>query len=199
MYIFPLLAYVLIVYFIYSFFFTFNEVSYVKSEIDNNTYTIRRGNVKSDMYLKKSADTLAKIHLNIVNLIEHLKQKYPNDHVISKLQQNYNSGILSEAAVDKRFTTYTIDKTDIHICLRTRDDNEELYDINLLMYVVLHELAHLCNYDKDGKPIQGHGKEFIQIFQKLVRESIDINIYTFEDYKKHPKEYCGIIINSQIM
>lgn len=199
MYIFPLLAYVLIVYFIYSFFFTFNEVSYVKSEIDNNTYTIRRGNVKSDMYLKKSADTLAKIHLNIVNLIEHLKQKYPNDHVISKLQQNYNSGILSEAAVDKRFTTYTIDKTDIHICLRTRDDNEELYDINLLMYVVLHELAHLCNYDQDGNPIQGHGKEFIQIFQKLVRESIDINIYTFEDYKKHPKEYCGIIINSQII
>lgn len=199
MYIFPLLTYVLIVYFIYSFFFTFNEVSYIKSEIDNNTYTIRRGNVKSDVYLKKSADTLAKIHLNITKLIEHLKQKYPNDLVIHKLQQNYNSGILSEAAIDKRFTTYTIDKSDIHICLRTRDDNEELYDINLLMYVVLHELAHLCNYDHQGNPIQGHGKEFIQIFQKLVRESIDVNIYKFEDYKQHPKEYCGIVINSQII
>jgi hypothetical protein len=131
----------------------------------------------------------------------YLKYKTDNDrnYFIEMLKYNYKPSILSEAAVDKRYTTYTVDKQDMHVCLRTRDQQEKLYDVNLLMYVVLHELAHLCNYDRDKNPIQGHGKEFKDIFKFLVKESIDIGIYEYTNYAETPVEYCNIVISSQII
>lgn len=194
-----ILAYLLTFYFIYSVFTTFNEVTYVTSDIDNKVYTIRTGKTKSETYLKDSANALATINKNIEHLIDHLTTKYPDRIIVRKLRESYNQSILSEAAIDKRYTTYTVDKSDMHICLRTRDKNEDLYDTNLLMYVVLHELAHLCNYDDRENPIHGHGIEFIEIFRTLVKESIALGIYTYENYKTTPREYCGIIINSQIV
>ena len=67
------------------------------------------------------------------------------------------------------------------------------------MYVILHELAHMCNYDKDNQPINGHGDEFKHIFNILVVESIQLNLYKYTDYKKFPVEYCGIILRSTIV
>ena len=67
------------------------------------------------------------------------------------------------------------------------------------MYVILHELAHMCNYDSRGVPIQGHGDEFKRIFRILVQESIDLNIYTYTDYRANPIEYCGMQLNSSIL
>lgn len=181
----------------------YSESLYIESDIDNNSYLIRRGKNKTPEYLKESADTLAEINNRVKKLVEYLYNKYKDDksksHFIIKLKENYNSSILSEAAIDKRYTTYTIDKKDMHICLRTRDDHEKLYDINLLMYVVLHELAHLCNYSPSGIPIQGHGIEFKHIFRLLVQEAINIGIYRYEDYVKKPRNYCGMVISSTIL
>lgn len=181
----------------------YNENASIKSDIDNNYYTIRRGNNKSEYYLKQSSNTLGEINIRILKLIGHLNDKYKDDrtkmHFLNKLSKNYNYNILSEAAIDSRYTTYTIDKQDMHICLRTRDKDEKLYDINLLMYVVLHELAHLCNYSESGNPIEGHGEEFKQIFQMLVIEGIKIDIYSYVDYTQQPSEYCGIIVSSTIL
>lgn len=195
-----LLAFLLVIYFIVK--FLYNETSYVKSKVDNNNYIIRRGN-KNEVYLKDSADRLAEINLRIIKLIDHLDKKYQTDisknYFIKYLKQNYKSDILSEAAFDNRYTTYTIDKQDMHVCLRTRDKNEDLYDINLLMYVILHELAHLCNYDRLGNPIIGHGIEFKNIFRLLIIESININIYKYTDYSETPHEYCGIMISTTIL
>ena len=149
--------------------FLYDENVSIKSDVDNNFYLIRRGNTKGEYYLKQSANTLGEINLRIIKLIDYLYKKYKDDmtkmYFIKKLQSGYNSNILSEAAIDSRYTTYTIDKQDMHICLRTRDSKEEIYDINLLMYVILHELAHLCNYNQNGIPIQGHGDEFKNIFK----------------------------------
>lgn len=179
------------------------EVIYVTSTIDNNTYLIRRGSSKSETFLKDSANTLAGINMRVSKLIKHLHSKYSQDteknYYIKMLKLNYNHSILSEAAVDKRYTTFTVDKQDMHICLRTRDAKENIYDTNLLMYVVLHELAHLCNYDKNGYAIQGHGVEFREIFKLLVKESIDIQVYEYVNYAKYPIEYCGITLTSSIL
>jgi hypothetical protein len=183
--------------------YVYSESLYIQSTVDNNHYLIRRGRNKTSEYLNESADTLAEINRRITVLIEHLVIKYNNDdtkmYFIKKLKENYNSGILSEAAIDKRYTTYTIDKKDMHICLRTRDDHERLYDINLLMYVILHELAHLCNYTPFGEPIHGHGIEFKKIFRLLVQEGVNIGIYKYENYVSNPKNYCGMVISSSII
>lgn len=182
----------------------YSEDKYIKS--NNNYYIIRRGE-KPFQFLKDSADTLSELDKRIIKLISNLELKYTQDfsknYWIKMLRQNYSNSngvsILSEAAIDDRYTTYTINKSNIHVCLRSRDTSEKLYDINLLMYVILHELAHLCNYNKDGQPIQGHGQEFREIFKILVKESILIGIYTFTDYSKNPTEYCGLTLSSQIV
>lgn len=179
-----------------------DEIYYVKSDVDNNVYAIRRG-TKPEEFLKASANTLAEINKRIIILITHLDTKYKdyNDYYyfIKMLKNNYSYKILSEAAIDRRYTTFTIDKSDMHICLRTRDKKDDLYDINLLMYVVLHELAHLCNYTRTGMPINGHGTEFKKIFKLLVSEAMSINVYSYDDYTSRPQEYCGIILNSNIV
>ena len=192
----------LLIYFLFNLIYN-TEIKYVKSDIDGETYLIRRGNNKSTQFLKDSANTLALINQSVTKLIAHLNKNYSNDsekiHFIKKLNENYKPYILSEAAIDDRYTTYTVNKQDMHVCLRTRDKNEHIYDINILMYVVLHELAHLCNYSKDGYPIIGHGKEFRFIFRFLVEEAIKIGVYKYEDYSNNPKEYCGIMITTSII
>lgn len=198
-----ILGVLLAIYIIYQMIYTYSEIRYVKSDIDGKVYLIRRGHNKSEEFLKESANTLALINRNVMKLIDHVEANYSNDdsknYFIEKLRENYMPYIISEAAIDPRYTTYTIDKKDMHICLRTRDNNEDVYDINTLMYVVLHELAHLCNYDKDDRPILGHGPEFKRIFKFLVEEAIKIDIYRYINYAANPKEYCGIMITTSII
>ena len=179
--------------------FRHSDTNYVKATLDNNNYIIQKGN---QYMMLESANALAEINTRIQKLKEHLNNKYSNDKTkiyFIKYLNNFNYSSLSEAVIDKRYTTYTIDKKNMHVCLRTRDNKQKLYDINLLMYVILHEIAHYCNYNRDDKPIVGHGIEFKNIFKFLVTESIDINIYKYDDYSQSPQEYCGIIVNTNIM
>jgi hydroxylamine reductase (hybrid-cluster protein) len=193
-----LLCILLLIYCIF-----YSDIVYAKSNKDGKLYIIRRGHEKSEEFLTNSANTLAEINARVERLIDYLTTHYQNDqsknYFIQKLRENYHYSILSEAEVDPRYTTYTVDKEDMHICLRTRDNNEIIYDINTLMYVLLHELSHLCNYNRDGTAILGHGEEFIMIFRFLVREAVNIGIYNYVDYTKTPQSYCGIVISSQIL
>lgn len=193
---------ILIIYFIWKIFIS-NEMIKVRATFDNNEYIIRGGQDKSQNELLESANTLAIINQKVNKLIVHLVEKYRDDpdknYWIRHFKNNYTSDVLSEAAHDRRYTTFTIDKKDMHVCLRTRDNNRNLYDINLLFYVILHELAHFCNYTKYGTPIEGHGKEFKEKFILLVKESIDLGLYKYENYNYSPKEYCGMVINTHII
>lgn len=197
-----ILAVLLVFYFTYSVINTYSEVTYVEADSDKTKYMIRRG-AKPEGYLKESANTLAEINKRVLKLIDHLQTKYAKDpsknYWIRMLKKNYSPYTLSEAAVDNRYTTFTVDKSDLHVCLRTRDQNEKMYEINILMYVILHELAHLCNFDPNGYPINGHGDEFKNVFKVLVVEAIKIGIYNYTDYSKQPQEYCGIKITSTIL
>jgi beta-lactamase regulating signal transducer with metallopeptidase domain len=76
--------------------------------------------------------------------------------------------------------SYTINKEEIYICLK--DENGEYYDENMLMYVTLHEMAHvLCDEI-------GHTPKFREIFDDLLRKASDIGIY---DNTKPPiPDYC---------
>ena len=193
----------LAIYFLWCNYYFFDENIYITSQLDNKKYLIRRGRNKSTYFLQHSADTLAEINRRVSILITIVNDKYDLDdtknYFIDHLTNNYNFNKLSEAAYDPRYTTYTVNKDEMHICLRTRDSNENIYDINLLMYVILHELAHMCNYNKNGYPIQGHGNEFKYIFKTLVTEAINANLYVYTDYRKQPVEYCGMQLNSSIV
>lgn len=150
------------------------------------------------IFMRDSANSLDSINTRINVLIKYLTVNYPDKNITKILVEKYHPGILSEAKIQKNYTTYTVNKKDIKVCLRTRDEKEDLYDANLLMYVVLHELGHFCNYDDNNNPIIGHGEEFKTVFKFLVDAAMKCNVYTFEDYSVSPKEYCGLNLSSQI-
>ena len=78
--------------------------------------------------------------------------------------------------------SYTINKENIYLCLY--DKNNKYYSNNMLMYVLLHELAHtIC------KSV-GHTPEFHSIFDRLLQQASKIGLYDpsipiDEDYCKH--------------
>jgi hypothetical protein len=76
------------------------------------------------------------------------------------------------------------------LCIRDKDENKNLHEHNLLMFVVIHELAHIMS-----KSI-GHNNEFYNNFKFLLNEASTLGIYYPIDFKKNPEQYCGIEVNS---
>ncbi len=88
--------------------------------------------------------------------------------------------VLNEVSLYKGNKSYTINKEKIFLCLK--DKNNEYYDTNMLIYVLLHELAHsLCDE-------VGHTKKFNDIFNALLKEAVKKNIY--DDKKPIIQNYC---------
>ena len=78
---------------------------------------------------------------------------------------------------------YTDNKSEITLCLSDPNTKQE-YDSNTIMYVALHELAHVVS-----KGI-GHGEEFRQNFSKLLLEGEKLGFY--DSTKPMTTTYCGI-------
>ncbi|NDE13739.1 hypothetical protein EBZ80_02295 [bacterium] len=77
--------------------------------------------------------------------------------------------------------SYTINKKRIYLCLK--DKNEEYYDQNMLLYVAIHELAHvLCDEI-------GHTAKFNRIFQEQLQRAVELGIY--DPDKPIVRDYCG--------
>mgnify|MGYP001315487753 CR=1 FL=1 len=65
--------------------------------------------------------------------------------------------------------SYTINKQKVYLCLK--DENNNYYEDNMLIYVALHELAHvLCDEI-------GHTDKFKRIFEDLLLKGEEIKIY----------------------
>ena len=99
---------------------------------------------------------------------ENYAQNEPKILEIKKKLQIIHPSVsqLKFYAADK---SYTINKHKIHLCLK--DENGNYYDENMLIYVALHELAHvLCDEI-------GHTNKFKEIFKNLLIEAEDKQIY----------------------
>lgn len=82
----------------------------------------------------------------------------------------------------KGTSSYTINKSKIYLC--TEDNKGEVYDDNMLIYVVLHELAHsVC-------PDIGHGIVFQKIFKSFLRRGELHNLY--DPNLPRVENYCNI-------
>ena len=66
--------------------------------------------------------------------------------------------------------SYTINKKQIYICLK--DENDQYYPTNHLVYVMIHELAHLINKDDIG-----HTQKFHDIFEDLLDKAHKLQLY----------------------
>jgi predicted metal-dependent hydrolase len=154
------------------------------SKVDGKTYLVRNLPDK-----QKAADLIANTKQKLIKLVDYLEEKYPNDPRVERMIINFKPDKIMESTPDSKYTSYSVNKGEkVVLCLRSRNSKEELVEDNVLMFVALHEMAHICT-----KSI-GHTDEFWNNFKWLLKNSIDINIYTKQDFRKNPQEYCGTTI-----
>lgn len=167
--------------------------SYVKSKVDGKYYLVRDLKDKEDV-----ADTLAYIRINIMKLIDHIKKTKPDKYqnYLQNLEEKFTNVSMSENIYDFYYTSYSVNKGEqLVFCMRQRKDssNDHRHDINLMMYVALHEISHIAC------PEYGHTELFKEIFQFITKSAIEIGIYTPIDFQSKPTEYCGMTIQNQIV
>jgi len=93
-----------------------NEVTYVKSSIDNNEYLVRNRDDK-----QAAADLIAKIRVKLEKLINSMKEKYPNDKSVNRMSKKFNADNISESGKNSQYTSYSVNKGEkISILCKTK-------------------------------------------------------------------------------
>ncbi len=162
------------------------QLKCIISDVNGKTFCVRKRS-----RINEAADLLAKNTEKAQKLVTYLKEKYPDDEVIKRLIFGFNPDTIKETLPNSTHTAYTENKKDMYFCLNVKKDTEEseLIDEHTLMFVTIHEMAHICT-----KSI-GHKSEFWENFRFLLEEANIAGIHTPVDYSKSPKEYCSTKIN----
>ncbi len=184
----------MIVIFIYIFLFiNRNNVVYVQSKSGTKFL------VHKDKFKNIKADLLDEITQNMFILKNHMVKnvnEFPQYKTyIEQLNENFNESktLIYETDPNSNLTSYSVNKGDeLSFCLKSKKDGT-IHDINLLMYVAIHEMAHIAC------PEIGHGELFKIIFRKFIEEAIKLGIYRKVEYSQNPVEYCGMILSSSII
>jgi predicted metal-dependent hydrolase len=158
---------------------------------------------------KDAADILNKVSINLLALIKYMDIKY-NDNTINnyykmrtkdklyildalvRTKRNYRPNNVQEnlPTIFDKDTSYTINKGEVFaLCLRFVHNKDNFHDFNTIMFVALHELAHLFS------KTYGHNTEFWTNFRFILKEAVEAGFYTPVDYKRYKKPYCSIVIN----
>lgn len=165
--------------------------------------------VNNDEKKKESAELLGNLIINMYKLKNHLAKN--KEKLIQEYKGNLTKSDLNECIelLDKNFdetktkiyenppssdyTSYSVNKgEELAFCLRSKRNGSH-HKINLLMYVAIHEMAHI------GCREIGHTELFKEIFAFYTNEAIKIKLYKYEDYDSNPVEYCGMILSSSII
>jgi len=161
--------------------------TYVTSTVDGKQYKVR------DMPDKQeAANLMATVRLQLMKLCDALEKKYPDKPQVKQMVRNFRAdpSRFMESTPDEEHTSSTINKGEsIHMCLRQRDGvNESLVNTNVILFVAIHELGHVCTESV------GHGPDFWNNFGWLLKEAEALGIYQYTDFAAHPVSYCGVHI-----
>ena len=169
-----------------------NEAVYVKSDLNNKKYFVQNNDEKYNC-----AYILSIIDIKITTLKKYLSEnidKYPDFAIyIKQFCSRVNRLVLYENKSGSKYTSYTINKgEEMVLCLRSKTTGN-LHDVNLITYVVLHELSHIAC------PELNHTNLFKRIFKFFIEIVVKINIYKNINYAEEPMEYCGMTINENLV
>ncbi len=161
-------------------------VAYVKSNVDGQLYLVRNLPDKQEC-----ADRLSRVREKLMRLRTHLDTSHKDKPFVANIIKNFDctADRFTESTPEAQYTSYTVNKGDkIHMCLRQRDEKEQLVNENIITFVALHEMAH-C-----GTTSIGHTPDFWNHFAWLLKQAEAMKIYEYTDFSSHPVEYCGIHI-----
>jgi hypothetical protein len=152
---------------------------------DGNRYCVREREK-----LELAANLLASVTEKMKDMVKYMKEKHPKDERTIRLVEGFDPKSISETLPTSELTAYSENKGEkIAFCLNTTKEGNKLIDLNTLTFVALHELSHIMTLSV------GHKQEFWQNFKFLLENAKAAGIYDPVDYKKNPREYCGLKIN----
>jgi hypothetical protein len=164
------------------------NLSDVKSRTDGKVYKVQNLPDKQE-----ACEKLAEVCLNL----DKLMQKYRDDPAsgadprIKVLLERYNPDNMCENDINADSTSYSENKGDkIVVCLRDKVPPYKLVDTNTVMFVVLHEMAHLMT------TTIGHTPEFWTNFKRILQDAVSVGVYREINYDRSPVQYCGMTISS---
>jgi len=158
----------------------------VTSQVDGREYQVQNLPDK-----EKAADLMAKIHTNLETLINHYKSDPATiaDPRVKTMVERFNPNNMMENNIGEDSTSYSENKGEkIVVCLREKTNGYPLVDENTIMFVILHEMAHLMT------TTIGHTPEFWTNFKRILQDASKVGIYHPINYSKSPVNYCGMTI-----
>ena len=157
----------------------------IVSTVDGKKYCVRERN-----NIQKASNLLARTTENIEYLVKNVGQRYPSRDNVKRLVENFNPKTIKETLPTSEYTAYTENKGEkMAFCLNKKKNNDDnLIDANTLMFVAIHEVAHIMTESI------GHTEEFWNNFKFLLENAVELKIYTPVDYKNEPQGYCGMNI-----
>jgi hypothetical protein len=183
-------------------YFALKDTRPLPSSVDGLPYRVHTSHADA----QKAADVMAQINQRAVMLMRHLRGKYARGTpegsglppgswdkraaATRRLLNRYNPDNLAEnSPLDPSGdTSYTIDKGSVlALCLRSREDHN-LHDFDTLMFVALHEMAHIAT------DVTDHPPEFWSTFRWLLDEARDARIFAAPDFNRYPTTYCGMLV-----
>ena len=158
------------------------DITYVRSSIDGRKYR-----VADTVDKQEAADLLADVNNKIIKFINYLKND--TDPKIKRVYNRYNADTFGENLDHKSYQAYSLNKGDkIVICIRDKDGNL-IKDKNTMIFVMIHELAHIMTKENGHPPI------FWENMGILLKKAENAGIYNVVDYAKSPVNFCGILID----
>lgn len=157
------------------------------STIDNKGYFVQNLSDK-----QAAADYIARIAASLTSLVRHMVAKYPDNVDVKRMYARFDATAISEGSIESGYTSYSVNKGQrIVLCIRQGD--KSFVDFDTMLYVAIHELAHVMTLEIDHPP------SFWSNFKFLIQEAISIGIYNKKDFTTTPVPYCGININNSVV
>lgn len=160
------------------------QLKCVISDVDKNTYCVRERK-----RVKEASDLLAQTATKLERLVAVMSQKAPDDPMVGRIAKRFDARKIKEILPTSEYTAYSENKGEkLALCLNEKKEDAEsrLIDPNTLMYVAMHELAHV------GTVSVGHDSEFWANFKRIIEFAAEAGLYRPVDYKKNNTSYCGM-------
>lgn len=181
----PIVTLIVIILSFWQYYEGFNsEVILVRSNVDQRRYLVRNLDDKVE-----AANMLARLREKLKRFVSAIQNKHKNHTGIERLKIRFRPSNLTESDGNSKYTSYSVNKGQkIVFCIRERDNNNRLIDMNTITFVALHELAHVMTVSI------GHTQEFWDNFKFLLKFAIAEGYYNYHPYHQQPKKYCGTMI-----
>jgi hypothetical protein len=163
----------------------------VKSETDGRIYSVQNLPDKQE-----ACERMSKIRSNLEKLVQMYKDDPATmgDPRVKIMVERFNPENLSENDIDASTTSYSENKGQrIVVCLRDKKPPYSFVDENTVMFVLLHEMAHLMS------TTVGHTPEFWANFKRILHDAVQCGIYHPVNYAREPTPYCGMTITDTPM